>query len=406
MKFVVEALGLAAGGGKELALNLVSRFQRYENHEFVCVVPDLPEYTTFRGKNLKLIVWSKPNHLPVRFLFLHRTLPRICTQERADALLCLGNFTPWDPPCPTVVMLQNAFIVRREPIVERRLSLRERLIIAYGRIVYRRLSPQVRVVVQTETMRQRLLSQFKVDPGKVDIIGNSISLPQNRVGNSRSRAADPSRPFTFVCLTRYYPHKNLEILLEAMKRLPAHSSRAARCVITISADQHPGAQKLLQRIAREQLGHLFVNLGPVPRSRLQEVYGSADALILPTLLESFSRTYLEAMHFGLPILISDRDFARAACEDAALYFDPLDAEDVAKSMAKVMEDAELRLQLISNGTRLIKRIPTWEEIAGQFVAALENAGKGFPAGSASRAKLAAPLRRDEVRWPDDSRGSG
>ena len=40
------------------------------------------------------------------------------------------------------------------------------------------------------------------------------------------------------------------------------------------------------------------------------------------------------MQFGLPILTSDRDFARHICQDAALYFDPLDADSVARSMAR------------------------------------------------------------------------
>ncbi len=384
MKFIIQALGLTAGGGKDLALNLLSRLANHASHEFVVLVSDLPEYAALGRTNLELIVWPKPRSLLGRHLFLNHTMHNICAQQGGHALLCLGNFAPRKPPCHTVVLLQNAYMVYREPVAEARLTLRERLTVAYGRNAYRRLSPWVRVVAQTEVIRQRLLSRYNLDPRRVSVIPNRCLLPEDSEGNPPPRT--PMRPFTFLCLGRYYAHKNLEILPEAVKRLPAYTSRPAQCITTISGDQHPGAGKLLRRMARENLEQVLVNTPPVPSARLEEVYRSADALILPTLLESFTRTYLEAMHFGLPILTSDRDFAHNLCQDAALYFDPLDADSVAKSMARIMEDGELRLRLTSNGKRLLKQSPTWDEIAAQFVAVLERAATGREAESESLAE--------------------
>ena len=204
------------------------------------------------------------------------------------------------------------------------------------------------------------------DSRRVEVIRNGCSLPRS----SRRRAVhDPHRPFVFLCLGWYYVHKNLEILPEALRRIRAYTSRPVECRITISPDQHPRARKFLRQ--REKVRDRIVNIGPVGRNELADVYGSADALILPTLLESFSRTYLEAMHFGLPILTSDRDFARHICQDAAIYFDPLDADSVARSMARIMDDGDLRLRLARNGKRLLNQSPTWDEIAAQFVSVLE-----------------------------------
>jgi len=113
-------------------------------------------------------------------------------------------------------------------------------------------------------------------------------------------------------------------------------------------------------------------MGELPPERLAALYGSADAFILPTLLESFGRPYSEAMQFDLPILTSDRDFAHERCQDAALYFDPLDAGSVAMSMAQVIEDAALRFRLVENAKRLREQEPTWDQIATRFVEVLES----------------------------------
>jgi glycosyltransferase involved in cell wall biosynthesis len=370
MKFVVQALGLTGGGGKELAISLFSRLTNYKRHRFIFLVPDLPDYRCLGASNSKVIVWHKPAGLWARDLQLNHTLNAVCAKSNCDALLCTANFAPRKPACNTVVLLQNAYVAYREPVAERHLTIRERLTVAYGRRACRRMSPRVRLVAQTEVMKQRLVASYGFDPRRVEVIPNGCSLPR---GSAPRQARDPNRPFVFLCLGWYYVHKNLEILPEALRRIRSYTSRPAQCRITISPDQHPRARRFLRELEREKLADLVVNLGPVGRSELARIYTSADALLLPTLLESFSRTYLEAMQFDLPILTSDRDFARHICQDAALYFDPLDADSLARSMARIMEDGELRARLVQNGKRVISQSPTWDEIAAQFVSVLEQA---------------------------------
>jgi glycosyltransferase involved in cell wall biosynthesis len=372
MKFVIEALGLTAGGGKELALNFLSRLPRHNEHEFVLLLPGLPEYAALSGPNLKCRLYAKPQSLVARHWFLNRRVPEVCVQTRADALLCLGNFTPRDPPCPTAVLLHSPNLVYREPVVRKRLAIREKLVLAYGAYLLRRFSPRVHVIFQTEAMKLRTLSLYSLNRERVHVIPNSFFLPVDTGDFFAPQAHESMRPFTFLCLTCYYPHKNLEILPEAMARLGRLISTPAECLVTICPQQHPGAKRFLGRVGSQSVGTIGVrNVGPIPRERLNATYRGADALILPTLLESYSRTYLEAMYFGLPILTSDRDFAHDRCQDAALYFDPLDADSVARTMARIMEDEALRSRLVERGRQILQQMPTWDQIAARFVQVLE-----------------------------------
>ena len=66
-----------------------------------------------------------------------------------------------------------------------------------------------------------------------------------------------------------------------------------------------------------------------------KLYNQADAMFLPTLLETFSASYPEAMKMERPILTSDLDFAKDICGDAALYFNPLDSYDIANKIKTI-----------------------------------------------------------------------
>jgi glycosyltransferase involved in cell wall biosynthesis len=95
-------------------------------------------------------------------------------------------------------------------------------------------------------------------------------------------------------------------------------------------------------------------------------------------LESFTGTFVEAMHYGLPILTSDLDFARHVCGDAAIYFDPWDPGSIKEAILRLHTDQNLRQELISRGReRLRTEFKGWDEIAADTVNTLENCVAGW-----------------------------
>jgi glycosyltransferase involved in cell wall biosynthesis len=388
LKIVIEAVGLRTGGARVLAANLISALAGFSGVEIAAVVPDLQEIASVSGRNLKVLPIGKVSGLVARHRLLNRRIPEICAEERADALLCLGNLGPLDPPCPLVIMLHNAYVVHREPLAEREHDLRAKAVTAYARWYYRRLPPDAQVIVQTAVMRRRLVDRYRVPPQRAHVIP---TLPLMPVADQEPAIEDrdPS-VFTFLCLAAYCYHKNPRVILEALKILPRYTLKKARCLITISPETCRQARQLLDRIRAEGMSDLMPNLGPIPWAGLPRIYRSADALILPTLLEARSFTYEEAMHFGLPILTSDRDFARESCGKAALYFDPLSPVSVAEAMARVMEGPSLRRKLVREGREMLKQSLGWREIARRFLDVVQKAAGSPPEQTAIEEYEAAP----------------
>lgn len=65
---------------------------------------------------------------------------------------------------------------------------------------------------------------------------------------------------------------------------------------------------------------------------LRVLYSCATAFVYPSYGEGFGVPTLEAMACGTPALLADIPVFREVAEDAALYFDPFDAEDMASSL--------------------------------------------------------------------------
>jgi glycosyltransferase involved in cell wall biosynthesis len=103
-----------------------------------------------------------------------------------------------------------------------------------------------------------------------------------------------------------------------------------------------------------------------------DLYKSADICLLPTLLETFSATYPEAMAMGLPIVTTDLGFAHDVCDDAALYFRPQDAQAAADCILRLVDDPQLWTQQIARGKEILKRYPTPQERYDQYIALLHS----------------------------------
>ncbi len=203
MKFVIEAAGLIVAGGKELALDLMTHLAGHAEHQFTFIVPDLAAYKAISGSNIRTIVCKKGSGLLHRARLLNHEVPRICREERADALLCLGNFVPWKRVCPTAVLLQNPWIVYRDTVAESRRTLRENLITAYGRQAYRHLRRDITIITQTPVMKDHLCRRYGIDRGRVAIIPNTLSLA--KLGGNRDRAPsdrERGRKALYVSLPR------------------------------------------------------------------------------------------------------------------------------------------------------------------------------------------------------------
>ena len=97
-----------------------------------------------------------------------------------------------------------------------------------------------------------------------------------------------------------------------------------------------GNKKYLQTEARElDLENEVLFLDFVEHSDLAALYKNAYALIYPSLAGVDSMSALEAMYFSCPVLISNHIGYEKQLRSAALFFNPLDENEIVDKIANL-----------------------------------------------------------------------
>ena len=377
MRIVIVAHGLRSGGGISVGQNIIAALGRLApQHHYLVSAPAGLGYEKVCHLLPQHEVSSFPHggNLVRRYFYETQELPKLIREFNANAALCLGNVALQSVKIPQALLLHNPYYVYPSTHFGRSISLRERLLVAIQRHQFARDLNRIRLLLcQTDAMATRVrktydyqgalqicpnaVSRVTLDGAKYD--STSLPEPLARVSNKRR----------LFYLTAYYSHKNLEAVVDLFdKKRDALRNYAA--VLTIDPTQSYGAKKLLETIRSRGLEDTIINVGPLPQQSLSTYFKNCHALFMPSLLESFSGTYLEAMHFGLPILTSNFDFAQTVCGDAACYFDPLNQDDMLRAILSIDKGSE---DLVARGhSRLNGLFRGWDEIGAEFLAAAES----------------------------------
>ena len=102
--------------------------------------------------------------------------------------------------------------------------------------------------------------------------------------------------------------------------------------------------------------------GFVSENDLIWCYINAQSYVQPSISEGFGLPVIEAMSYNLPVACSNTTSLPETAGDAALYFNPMNANEIAKILEKLWLDQGTRTKLIRKGEARWKTF-TWENNA-------------------------------------------
>jgi glycosyltransferase involved in cell wall biosynthesis len=221
-----------------------------------------------------------------------------------------------------------------------------------------------RIIANSEFTKQQIVEYLAVSPSIVSVAYLGVSerfRPYDRkeAFSRVSSLLGVSQPY-ILFVGNLKPHKNVKTLLQAFAQISAHSDFDLQLVIL--GDDRKWKAGLVDESMSLGLAGRVIFAPHVPYQDLPWVYAAAEILVMPSLIEGFGLPVLEAMACGTPVVCSRAASLPEVAGDAAEYFEPANADDLAMAIERVLRSSQLQETLRCKGLERAKLF-SWEEFA-------------------------------------------
>lgn len=235
----------------------------------------------------------------------------------------------------------------------------------YAQVMFRALRRRAAVIFTVSQFTRDELLRVTGDLSEQEIVVTHLGI-SGEWGRARETSGSRERPY-FVCVGNIKPYKNIGRLVEAFLKVAQHIPHEL-VIIGQSEGLITGeSPQFFERL--RTAGDRIRMMGFVSDDELRSLVGHAQALVMPSLYEGFGLPPLEAMAAGVPAVVSCAGSLPEVCGDAALYFDPLSVEEMAKCLLEIASNTALCNQLAEAGKKRAKCF-TWESCACRTATAL------------------------------------
>jgi glycosyltransferase involved in cell wall biosynthesis len=351
------------GGIKVHSHNLINEMlKQNQEHEFILIYRDLGSIGAFVNlPNVREVSVNAPN------LFLwDQVAVRVAEKkEQLDLIFNPKSSIPLTTRCKTVYVchgLQWAVWPMQKPWSDK-ISHRY-LIPAYARKANA-------IIAVSESTRQQLIEYLGIDANRIHTVhlgvDESFRKPVGQETLERTRQAYKLPDRFILYVGQIYPPKNFGRLLRAYAMVGPH----AGVYLVIAGEHRYYCNHELALIEELGISDWVIKAGWVDHKTLPSFYFQAEALVLPSLYESFGLPALEAMASGCAVLTSDRYGMKEVVDQAGVLVDPENIESIADGIRKIIDDKELRKRLIERGQER-SALFSWKKCARQTLAVIES----------------------------------
>jgi glycosyltransferase involved in cell wall biosynthesis len=231
-----------------------------------------------------------------------------------------------------------------------------------------------RVIAVSGWVKQELADLAGVKESRIDVVPNGIDLssfyprPRNEESVVLIQPFSFRRPYVLYVSRLHHPVKNHVKLIEAFGIFKERTRYPHRLVLAGEDSQGAGTVKRAAGLSPHRKDIFFP--GHFPTSSLPKLYAGADIVVVPSVYEGFGTGVLEAMASGVPVACARAASLPEAAEHGALYFDPLDAEDMADRMVTLTTNRDIYRECRALGLERVKAF-SWNACAEKTLAIIQ-----------------------------------
>ncbi len=168
----------------------------------------------------------------------------------------------------------------------------------------------------------------------VVVIYNALDLPDGGY-----HEVSTSDPFIVVAANRFIPHKRIPKLVEAFSNLGDNSK-----LVLVGTGQKGEIEAAKKVVEDKKITDKVTFTGRIEIEEVYEHFRAGSIYVSNSLEEGFPNVFVEAMHFGLPVVSTDVGGCNEIVKDGenGFLFDPQDQDALVKKMKELKTNLDLR----------------------------------------------------------------
>jgi len=303
-------------------------------------------------------------NIPWLSVFEQIKIPWVIRKLKPDLFHATSFSAPMLQPYPTIVTICDLIHL----VFPEHYSLLHKFYFKF--FLKKVLNKAKRVITISECSKRDIISHYNIPQEKVTVTYLAVEESfqpigeQDKINDFKQRMGLPKRFILYVGTRK--KHKNIAGLIKAYSLLPRED-----CFLVLSGSMD---QALLDLIKKYKVEDRVVCIGKIEDSELPLLYNAADLFVFPSRYEGFGLPPLEAMACGVPVVTSNAASLPEVVGDAARLVDPDNSKEMAMAMSKVLNQENLRKELIQKGI-MRARLFSWEKCARETLNLYKEASK-------------------------------
>lgn len=222
----------------------------------------------------------------------------------------------------------------------------------YSYILKSAIKNSKKIIAPSIATKREILDHYGVSDSKIVVTPEGVD---KNITDFKPAIFKPKSPY-FLYVGNAYPHKNVEKMIQAFLLF---SEKHPEYTLKLAGKKDFFYKKLVEKTKSPKIEFM----GFVDDSDLAKLYKYSAATIIPSLMEGFGLTTLEAMSMGSLVIASDIPSLKEVAGNNVEYFKPTDVLSLVSSLEEVAGLSEKkRHEMVQIGKKHVEKF-SWENTA-------------------------------------------
>jgi len=221
-----------------------------------------------------------------------------------------------------------------------------------------------RILTVSRFSQNELMDIFHISKGRISIINPGIAFENQPEDSLIFDKLDLRGRRYFLCVSSLDVKKNFLGVVRSFKNLKEEDNSDLQLIIV------GGTNKGIFKEVNLHHSSDIKFTGYLSDAELISLYKKSIAFVYPSFYEGFGLPPLEAMSFGIPVIVSNVASLPEVCESNAIYCNPFDINSITKAMRKVLS-GDIDVQILKKEGPIHASKFSYDRSAGELIEILK-----------------------------------